>query len=135
MVLKPADPQTLGDSVTEIWRTFSFDAAHYLPKVPEGHKCGGMHGHTYTVEVRLQGEVDPVTGWVRDFGDLKEAFKPLDVLLDHHVLNDVPGLDNPTSELLAKWLWDRLLVSLPELVSISVSETANSGVVYRGGQP
>jgi 6-pyruvoyltetrahydropterin/6-carboxytetrahydropterin synthase len=117
---------------TEIYRTFSFDAAHYLPKVPEGHKCGGMHGHTYTVELRLAGEVDPVAGWVRDFGDVKEAFKPLEVLLDHHVLNDVPGLDNPTSELLAQWIWDRLVVDLPELVSITVSETASSGVVYRG---
>ena len=117
----------------EIWRRFDFDAAHYLPKVPEGHKCGRMHGHTYNVEVRLAGEVDPVTGWVRDFGDLKEAFKPIEALLDHQVLNEVPGLDNPTSEHLAVWLWERLRVDLPEIVSISVSETANSGVVYRGG--
>ncbi len=117
---------------TEIYRTFNFDAAHYLPKVPDGHKCGQMHGHTYTVEIRLRGEVDAVAGWVRDFGDLKEAFRPLEALLDHRVLNDVPGLDNPTSELLAQWLWDRLTPSLPELCSIAVSETANSGVIYRG---
>ncbi|MGY1834356.1 6-carboxytetrahydropterin synthase QueD [Blastococcus sp. SYSU DS0510] len=118
--------------MTEIWRTFSFDAAHYLPKVPAGHKCGGMHGHTYSVEVRLRSEVDPVTGWVRDFGDVKEAFRPIEQQLDHKVLNDVPGLDNPTSELLAQWLWQRLLPTLPELYSVSVSETPNSGVIYRG---
>ncbi|MGY2129394.1 6-carboxytetrahydropterin synthase QueD [Blastococcus sp. SYSU DS0617] len=117
--------------MTEIWRTFSFDAAHYLPKVPAGHKCGGMHGHTYSVEVRLRGEVDAVTGWVRDFGDLKEAFRPLEQELDHKVLNDVPGLDNPTSELLARWLWQRLRPTLPELYSVTVSETPTSGVVYR----
>jgi len=121
--------------MTELWRTFDFDAAHYLPKVPSGHKCGGMHGHTYTVEVRLRGEVDPVAGWVCDFGDIKEAFRPLESELDHKVLNDVPGLDNPTSELLAQWLWDRLAVSLPHLYSVSVSETPNSGVVYRGDLP
>ena len=118
--------------MTEIWRTFSFDAAHYLPKVPAGHKCGGMHGHTYSVEVRLRGEVDPVTGWVRDFGDVKEAFRPLEKELDHKVLNDVPGLDNPTSELLAHWLWHRLVLTLPELYSVTVIETPTSGAVYRG---
>ncbi len=118
--------------MTELWRTFSFDAAHYLPQVPPGHKCGGMHGHTYTVEVRLRGEVDPVTGWVCDFGDIKEAFRPLESELDHKVLNDVPGLGNPTSELLAQWIWDRMIQTVPSLFSISVSETQNSGVVYRG---
>ena len=116
----------------EIWRSFTFESAHYLPKVPEGHKCGNMHGHTYTVDVRLEGDVDPVAGWVRDFGDIKEAFRPLEAMLDHRLLNDVPGLDNPTSEHLARWLWDRLILDLPELVTIRVSETAHSGVVYRG---
>lgn len=116
----------------EIWRRFHFDAAHYLPKVPEGHKCGRLHGHTYSVEVRLAGEIAPVTGWVRDFGDVKDAFAPIKDELDHRLLNDVPGLDNPTSELLAAWLWQRLHVELPELVSITVNETAGSGVVYRG---
>ena len=120
--------------MTELWRTFSFDAAHYLPKVPAGHKCGNMHGHTYTVEIRLRGDVDPVAGWVRDFGDIKEAFRPIEAELDHKVLNDVPGLDNPTSELLAQWLWERLVNVLPDLYSVTVSETANSGVVYRGAR-
>ena len=117
---------------TEIYRTFSFDAAHYLPKVPEGHKCGHMHGHTYTVELRLRGEVDPVAGWVRDFGDVKEAFKPLEVLLDHRVLNDVPGLDNPTSEILARWLWDHLKPALPSLARVTVFETCDARCEYEG---
>jgi 6-pyruvoyltetrahydropterin/6-carboxytetrahydropterin synthase len=116
----------------EIWRSFTFEAAHYLPKVPQGHKCANMHGHTYSVEVRLEGEVDPVAGWVRDFGDVKAAFRPLESMLDHRLLNDVPGLDNPTSEHLARWLWERLRPELPEMVAVRVSETAHSGVVYRG---
>jgi 6-pyruvoyltetrahydropterin/6-carboxytetrahydropterin synthase len=117
---------------TEIWRSFTFDAAHYLPKVPADHKCANMHGHTYNVTVRLRGEIDPVAGWVRDFGDVREAFRPLEAMLDHHLLNEIPGLDNPTSELLAKWLWDHLIVDLPELVSVCVSETAHSGAEYQG---
>jgi 6-pyruvoyltetrahydropterin/6-carboxytetrahydropterin synthase len=116
----------------EIWRRFQFDSAHYLPKVPEGHKCARLHGHTYTVELRLAGEIDPVTGWVRDFGDIKDVFAPLERELDHRLLNDIPGLDNPTSELLAEWLWRHLIEQLPELVSISVSETPSSGVLYTG---
>ena len=119
----------------ELWRTFTFDAAHYLPKVPAGHKCGNMHGHTYTVEVRLQGELDPVTGWVCDFGDIKDAFRPLESQLDHKLLNEIPGLDNPTSEMLAQWIWARLSEPLPHLSSVAVSETPSSGVVYRGGNP
>jgi 6-pyruvoyltetrahydropterin/6-carboxytetrahydropterin synthase len=94
-----------------------------------------MHGHTYTVELRLAGDVDPVTGWVRDFGDVKDAFAPLEKQLDHQLLNEIPGLDNPTSELLAAWLWDRLSQQLPELVSIAVSETPNTGVIFRGERP
>jgi 6-pyruvoyltetrahydropterin/6-carboxytetrahydropterin synthase len=121
--------------MTEIWRTFTFDAAHYLPKVPAGHKCAGMHGHTYTVEIRLRAVVDPVTGWVCDFGDIKDAFRPLELQLDHKVLNEVTGLDNPTSELLTQWLWERLQAVLPSLNSVSVSETPTSGAVYRGPGP
>ena len=120
--------------MTEIWRTFTFDAAHRLPNVQEGHKCARLHGHTYTVEIRLSGEVDAAAGWVRDFGDLKAAFKPLEEKLDHRLLNEIPGLENPTSEILAQWLWDRLITDLPELSRVSVSETANSGVVYQGAR-
>ncbi|MGW4126973.1 6-carboxytetrahydropterin synthase QueD [Amycolatopsis japonica] len=115
----------------EIFREFNFEAAHRLPHVPEGHKCARLHGHSYRVEVHVQGEVGSVTGWVMDFGDLRAAFKPLHEQLDHRYLNEVPGLENPTSEVLAKWIWDRLAGQLP-LSVVQVRETCTSGCIYRG---
>lgn len=116
----------------EIFREFTFEAAHRLPNVPEGHKCARLHGHSYRVEVHVSGPVGQETGWVRDFGDLKVAFKPLEDQLDHHFLNEVPGLENPTSEVLAKWIWDRLAADLPILSEIRIRETCTSGCIYRG---
>ncbi|WP_244928482.1 6-carboxytetrahydropterin synthase QueD [Nocardioides sp. W7] len=116
----------------EIYREFTFEAAHRLPNVPEGHKCARLHGHSYRVEVHVAGPVGESTGWVQDFGDLKAAFKPLEDALDHHYLNDVVGLENPTSEVLAKWIWDRLSASLPNLTEVQVRETCTSGCIYRG---
>ena len=116
----------------EIYREFTFEAAHRLPKVPEGHKCARLHGHSYKVEVHVLGPVGDDTGWVQDFGELKAAFKPLEDQLDHFYLNEVDGLENPTSEVLAKWIWDRLVVTLPSLSEIRVRETCTSGCVYRG---
>lgn len=115
----------------EIFREFTFEAAHRLPNVREGHKCARLHGHSYRVEVHVRGEVGSETGWVMDFGDLKAAFQPLHEQLDHHYLNEVPGLENPTSEVLARWIWDRLADVLP-LSAIQVRETCTSGCVYRG---
>ncbi|TCC36611.1 6-carboxytetrahydropterin synthase QueD [Kribbella sp. YM55] len=115
----------------EIYREFTFEAAHRLPTVPAGHKCGRLHGHSYRVEVHVSGEVDASTGWLIDFGDIKKAFRPLEDQLDHHYLNDVEGLDNPTSENLAQWIWARLVGVLP-LSEIHVRETCTSGCVYRG---
>jgi 6-pyruvoyltetrahydropterin/6-carboxytetrahydropterin synthase len=117
----------------EIFREFRFEAAHLLPYVPAGHKCGRLHGHSYRVEVHVAGDVDPAAGWVLDFADVSAAWKPLDDLLDHRYLNDVPGLDNPTSENLAAWIWQRL-AALP-LSAVVVRETCTSGCVYRGGGP
>jgi 6-pyruvoyltetrahydropterin/6-carboxytetrahydropterin synthase len=116
----------------EIFKTFKFEAAHVLPNVPPGHQCGRMHGHSYEVTVRLEGPVDPRLGWVRDFGEVKAAFQPLHERLDHHLLNEIDGLENPTSENLARWLWRALAKSLPELSEIAVKETATAGCVYRG---
>jgi len=116
----------------EIYREFTFEAAHRLPNVPEDHKCARLHGHSYKVEVHVLGPVGDDTGWVQDFGELKAAFKPLEDQLDHFYLNDVHGLENPTSEVLAKWIWDRLVVTLPSLSEIRVRETCTSGCVYRG---
>ncbi|MBQ1066956.1 MULTISPECIES: 6-carboxytetrahydropterin synthase QueD [Micromonospora] len=115
----------------EIFREFTFEAAHRLPRVPEGHKCARLHGHSYRVEVHVRGEVGASTGWVMDFGDIKAAFRPLLDQLDHYYLNEVPGLDNPTSEVLAQWIWARLVDQLP-LSAIMVRETCTSGAVYRG---
>ncbi|WP_433346942.1 6-carboxytetrahydropterin synthase QueD [Micromonospora sp. CA-111912] len=115
----------------EIYREFTFEAAHRLPRVPEGHKCARLHGHSYKVQVHVRGAVDPATGWVMDFAEIKKAFRPLHDQLDHYYLNDVPGLDNPTSENLARWIWERLIDQLP-LSEILVRETCTSGCVYRG---
>jgi 6-pyruvoyltetrahydropterin/6-carboxytetrahydropterin synthase len=115
----------------DIFREFAFEAAHYLPRVPPGHQCSRLHGHSYVVEVHVTGPVDPEAGWVLDFGDIKAAFAPFLGQLDHHCLNEVPGLDNPTSENLAVWVWRALAGSLP-LSAVLVRETCTSGCVYRG---
>jgi len=116
----------------EIFKEFSIEAAHWLPRVPEGHKCGRLHGHSFRVELHLEGPVDAELGWVLDFADLKTAFAPLYEQLDHHCLNEVSGLENPTSENLARWIWDRLKPELPELSAVVVRETCTSGCVFRG---
>ena len=117
----------------EIWKEFGFESAHLLPNVPPGHKCGRLHGHSFRIRVALCGVPGADTGWVMDFADLKKAWKPLHDILDHRYLNDIPGLENPTSELLAGWIWDKLRPSLPELSAISVRETCTAGCIYRGG--
>ncbi len=118
-------------TVASISRKFHIEAAHLLPKVPEGHKCRRLHGHSYVVELVVKGEVDPDTGWVMDFARLKEAFAPLFDQLDHHYLNEVPGLENPTAENLARWIWERLEGDLP-LAEIRIDETCTSACTYRG---
>jgi 6-pyruvoyltetrahydropterin/6-carboxytetrahydropterin synthase len=116
----------------EIFREFTFEAAHRLPNVPPGHKCGRLHGHSYRVAIHLTGDVNRELGWVMDFGDVKEAFRPLESQLDHYYLNDIEGLENPTSEVLAAWIWDRLKPDLVELSAVVVRETCTSGCTYRG---
>jgi 6-pyruvoyltetrahydropterin/6-carboxytetrahydropterin synthase len=116
----------------EIFREFTFEAAHRLPNVPEGHKCQRLHGHSFRAVVHVQGQVGGDTGWVMDFADIKAAFEPLHQRLDHHYLNEVPGLENPTSENLARWIWDQLESNLPGLDQVVVQETCTTGCVYRG---
>ncbi|MEU1959664.1 6-carboxytetrahydropterin synthase QueD [Nocardia sp. NPDC019304] len=115
----------------EIYREFTFEAAHRLPNVPAGHKCARLHGHSYRVVIQVAGELDPKTGWVMDFAEIKKAFAPLSEQLDHHYLNEVPGLENPTSEVIARWIWARLIDQLP-LSQVVIKETCTSGCVYRG---
>ena len=116
----------------DIFKIFQIEAAHRLPKVPAGHPCARLHGHSFRVEVHVSGEVDPASGWVMDFAELKTAFAPVFAQLDHNYLNDVPGLDNPTSERLAVWIWERLKPGLPVLSKVVVHETCTSGCAYTG---
>lgn len=117
---------------TTLFKEFQFEAAHHLPSVPAGHKCGRLHGHSFLVRLEITGEVDAHTGWVMDFAELKAAFKPLYERLDHHYLNEIAGLENPTSEVLAKWIWDRMKPQLPELSAVMIKETCTAGCVYKG---
>lgn len=116
----------------EIYKEFTFEAAHRLPNVRPGHKCGRLHGHSFRVQVHVHGEVDPHLGWIIDFADIKDAFKPLYEQLDHNFLNEIEGLSNPTSENIAVWIWNRLHSQLPSLSKVVVSETCTTGCVYRG---
>lgn len=117
---------------TILFKDFQFEAAHLLPYVPEGHKCGRLHGHSFMIRIEVTGEVDAHSGWVMDFAELKAAFKPIWERLDHHYLNDIPGLENPTSEVLASWIWQQLKPQLPELSAVMVKETCSAGCVFRG---
>jgi 6-pyruvoyltetrahydropterin/6-carboxytetrahydropterin synthase len=116
----------------EIFKSFTLEAAHRLPNVPLGHKCARVHGHSFRVEIHVRGPVGEHSGWVLDFAELKAAFEPLFARLDHHYLNDVPGLENPTSENLARWIWRELEPALPLLARVVVHETCTSGCSYSG---
>jgi 6-pyruvoyltetrahydropterin/6-carboxytetrahydropterin synthase len=116
----------------QIFRAFTIEAAHRLPNVPAGHKCARLHGHSFRIELHLTGSIPADTGWVIDFADVRVAFQPVFERLDHHYLNEVPGLENPTSENLARWIWREVKARLPLLSKVVVHETCNSGWVYEG---
>lgn len=116
----------------EIFKEFTFESAHRLPNVPAGHKCGRLHGHSFKVELWMCGPVGAESGWIMDFGDVKTAFAPFYDQLDHHYLNDIPGLENPTSEVLARWIWRNVRPRLTLLSKVVVRETCTSGCVYAG---
>jgi 6-pyruvoyltetrahydropterin/6-carboxytetrahydropterin synthase len=113
-----------------IWKEFTFDSAHYLPNVPVDHKCGRMHGHTFKVRVEVSGDFAGDLGWVMDFSTVKDVVDPLVKMIDHTVLNDFMDLENPTSENLAVWFWNKIKPDLPALTAIEVQETCNSGARY-----
>jgi 6-pyruvoyltetrahydropterin/6-carboxytetrahydropterin synthase len=122
--------------IVTLLHEFRFEAAHRLPRVPAGHKCARLHGHSFKIEIAVTGEVDPETGWLIDFGELERAWRPLYLKLDHYYLNEVEGLENPTSEVLARWLWDRLKPSLPLLSKVIVHEICVARCEYTGeGHP
>ena len=116
--------------MTSIWKDFHFDAEHWLPHVPEGHKCGRMHGHTYGVRVWCRGAIDD-RGMIVDYAVIAETVGAVIDRIDHRVLNDIPGLGNPTTEILAPWLVEQIRIDLPELFRIEVAESATTGCVYQ----
>ena len=118
--------------ITTLTHEFRFEAAHRLPHVPSGHKCARLHGHSFRIELSLTGEVDPRTGWLIDFGEIERAWQPLHDQLDHHYLNEVEGLENPTSENLARWIWDQMRPALPQLTAVVVHEICVARCEYRG---
>ena len=118
-----------------VFKEFTFEAAHRLPNVPPEHKCARLHGHSFRVAVHVEGDVGHESGWVIDFADLERAFAPLHAQLDHRYLNEVDGLDNPTSERVAEWIWERLAPTLPGLGKVVVRETCTAGVEFTGPAP
>ena len=116
----------------ELRKTFQFEAAHLLPHLEESHKCRRLHGHSFKVEVVVAGECDPKLGWLMDYAEISDAFRPVFEKLDHRYLNEVPGLENPTSENVAAWIWNQLRPKLPQLTEIALAETCLSRCVYRG---
>lgn len=122
----------MGTDFIELVKDFRFEAAHYLPNVPEGHKCRRMHGHSFRGEIAIRGHVDAKTGWLMDFADLKRMVDPLVSRLDHYLLNEVEGLENPTSERVAVWIWERLAAGLPQLHRVTIEETCTSRCHYFG---
>jgi 6-pyruvoyltetrahydropterin/6-carboxytetrahydropterin synthase len=117
-----------------IYKEFTIEAAHQLPLAPEGHKCRRLHGHSIRIEIHVEGSVNPERGWVMDFGDIKDAFAPVHDALDHHYLNEIEGLENPTSEILCRWIWDRISGTLPGLSIVVVHETCTTGCIYDGNR-
>ena len=111
---------------------FRFESAHRLPRVPEGHKCSRLHGHSFKVELAVSGPTNPDTGWFIDFDEMYNVWKPLHAVLDHNYLNEIPGLENPTSENLVRWIWDRMKPALPTLDTVILFETCDARCEYRG---
>ena len=115
-----------------IYKQFSFDSAHFLPNVPAGHKCKELHGHTYHLTIYAEGDVLENEGWVLDFTDMKSVVNHVIDTIDHKLLNNIPGLENPTTEMLSIWLWKQIKPGLPALKRIDLKETTTSGVIYEG---
>ena len=116
----------------KIYKEFSIEAAHRLPNLPRQHKCARLHGHSFRIRITVEGPLAQPQGWVRDFAEIAEAFNPLFERLDHRCLNEIEGLENPTSENLAIWVWQRLRAALPDLAEVEVMETCTSGCRYSG---
>jgi 6-pyruvoyltetrahydropterin/6-carboxytetrahydropterin synthase len=125
-----AEPPRPGQQVRLV-RDFTFEAAHRLPNVPPGHKCARLHGHSFQVQILCEGRIDPEAGWLIDFAEIKRAFTPFLEQLDHRYLNEIEGLENPTAENIARWIWGRLKPALPLLAQVTVGESCTSKCEYR----
>lgn len=125
-------PPTLFIAAMEIYKSFTFEAAHYLPHVSAKHKCRNLHGHSYRLQVFVSGDIQAHSGWVIDFNEVKAAVKPVVERLDHQLLNEIAGLENPTVENVAVWIWNQIKPRLPLLCKVELAETATSGCVYCG---
>ena len=116
----------------QIFKQFTFDSAHFLPQVPDGHKCKEIHGHTYHLTVYIDGDLVDKLNWVMDFADIKDIIDPIIKRIDHKLLNNIPGLENPTCEAIAIWIWNEIKPDLPALNKIKLNETPTSGAIYTG---
>ncbi len=135
MEAKSSDPQDHGYSLNlgmEVYKTFAIEAARSLPKLPDEHPCQKVHGHSFKITVTVEGEIDHTTGFVMDFSDIDSAFRPIHELIDHAYLNDIKGLENPSSENLCRWIWEQLSPSLKGLKQIEIKETESTGCIYKG---
>jgi 6-pyruvoyltetrahydropterin/6-carboxytetrahydropterin synthase len=118
--------------IVTLTKEYRFEAAHRLPRVPAGHKCARVHGHSYRVNLEVRGAIDPDTGWLIDYGVIDDAWAPLHLRFDHHMLNEIPGLENSTSENLAVYIWNALRAQIAQLSAVTVAETDDSTCTYRG---
>jgi len=116
----------------KLYKEFYVEAAHLLPNLPEEHKCRRLHGHSFKITVHVEGKVEEKSGWVMDFAEIGEKFQPIFSALDHRYLNEIEGLENPTSENLAIWIWNRLKPAVSQLTAVEIRETCTSGCVYTG---
>ncbi len=115
-----------------IYKEFHVEAAHSLPNLPEDHKCRRLHGHSFLIRINVEGDVDSKTGWVMDYGEIGRKFQPIFDSLDHRYLNEIDGLENPTSENIARWIWRKLKPVLPEIAAVEIKETCTCGCIYQG---
>ncbi len=116
----------------EVFKEYSFDSAHMLPHVPPDHKCARIHGHTFMVSIHVQDDLKADYGWIMDYADISAVVRPIIAILDHQYLNDITGLDNPTSENIARWIWDKVADKLPGICKVMVKENPTTGCIYTG---
>lgn len=118
----------------KLTKEFKFEAAHSLPNVPSEHPCSSIHGHSFKVVIEIEGDVEPKKGWVIDYHEIKRVVLPLIEKLDHTYLNEIEGLENPTSENLAIWIWDRVKPDLTLLNKVIVKEAPTTSCIYSGNR-